>query len=100
MSSELVAGFKRLKDCKPGQLVRFESGTFVLLAEYRTFNGGLSAVWDGYIVGSGEAFHPKDPNEWVAIVDMGWLEIEIDENEIYPPKSIPLPIKDSDHAET
>lgn len=84
MSSDLVAGFLRLKNCKAGQLIRLQSGEFVALTQYHSFNGGKSKVWDGYILGTGEAFHPTNSEEWVAVIDTEWIHVEIEENEEYP----------------
>lgn len=81
----MILGYKKLKDCEPGQLIRFEFGSYLLLSEYRTGNG---KTWDAYISGSGENFAQgeKWADTWVAIIDLDWLELNIQEELDYPPQ--------------
>lgn len=79
----MIIGYRKLKHCTAGSLIRLKSGTFVLLSEYRTFNNSNNGHFDGYILESGEAFHGK-PDEWVAIIGLGQLEADIREELEYP----------------
>lgn len=65
-------GFKQLKNCNPGELVRFNNGDHAVISEYRS---GNSTNYDGYLLDSGECLH-ADPNEWVLVIDLFSLEIE------------------------
>ena len=59
---ELILGYKKLKDCSPGQLIRFECGTYMILSEYR----GDDGILDAYISGSGENFALPD-RDWETV---------------------------------
>lgn len=79
----MILGYKKLKDCEPGQLVRLEGGSYLLLSEYRT---GNDKVFDAYISGSGENFAAGErfADTWVAIIDLGWIELNIEDELEYP----------------
>lgn len=74
----MILGYKKLKQCTGGQLVRFASGTWALLSEYYAPN---SDVPKGYIVGTGEALHCDNPDEWVLVIDTDDLEESLLVNE-------------------
>lgn len=78
--AQMIIGYKRLKHCEAGSLIRTKDGSFVMLSEYM----GNDNVFSGYIFESGENFCPKDPNEWVAIICLGQLEADISEELEYP----------------
>lgn len=80
----MIIGYKKLKYCEPGQLVRFSDGTYLLLSEYKT---GDSQILDAYISGTGEHFvdSANSGNEWVAIIDYRWLEQYAEDEAEYPP---------------
>lgn len=81
----MIIGYRKLKHCTPGSLIRLrDSEEYILLTEYHSFNGGKTGVFDGYILGTGEAFHPKNENEWVAIIGLEQLEADISEELEYP----------------
>lgn len=80
MFDEMVLGYKKLKDCSPGQLVRFEFGTYMILSEYR----GDDGILDAYISGSGESLATRNGDEWVAIIDLSWLELNLKDEVAYP----------------
>lgn len=78
----MIVGYQRLKNCEPGQLVRFESGTYALLSEYFT---GHPTIPDAYIAGSGENLCSNNPEEWVAIISLDEIEANVaDERLDYP----------------
>lgn len=83
----MILGYKKLKDCEPGQLVRLWSGSYLLLSEYRS---GTRHTLDSYISGSGEAFANGDAyaDEWVAIIDLDWIEVNLEDDLDYPGESI------------
>ena len=80
MFEEMILGYKKLKDCSAGQLVRLECGIYLILSEY----GNDDGVNDAYISGSGESFAQRNPNEWVAIIDLEWLELNLKDELDYP----------------
>lgn len=82
----MIIGYKKLKHCEAGSLIRTKDGTFALLSQYHSFNSGASGYFDGYIMDSGEAFH-ADKEEWVAIIGLGQLEADISEELDYPSNS-------------
>lgn len=75
----MIQGYKKVKDCEPGDLIRFEDGEYAVISEYRS-NG---KSYDGYIVESGEALH-ANPDIWVAIIDIDFLESNMADEVNYP----------------
>ena len=80
----MILGYKKLRYCEPGQLVRLEDGTYLLLSEYRT--GEEAKTLDTYISGSGENFAAGDKyaETWVVIIDLDWMEDYLQSEIEYP----------------
>jgi len=83
----MIIGYIKLKDCKAGQLVRLRDGTYIVTTEYRTFNSGAGLTQDSYLLESGECFHAgkERANDWVAIIDMNYIEVNVAHDADYPP---------------
>lgn len=79
----MIIGYKKLKHCEAGSLIRTKEGTFALLSEYM----GNLGIFSGYIFESGETFCPQDADEWVAIISLEQLEADISEELDYPSNS-------------
>lgn len=75
----MILGYKKFKDCIPGQFVRLRNGTFMLISEYG--HDGKD-TFDSYL-DSGERAHVS-PDTWVAIIDLEALEDEIIYDLDYP----------------
>jgi len=76
-----IVGYKRLKNCKPGSLIRLKSGDYAVVSEYRSNENSMR--YDAYLIGSGEYLH-SDGDEWVIIADIRLIEVEIAEEVEYP----------------
>jgi hypothetical protein len=79
----MIKGYKKLKDVGPGELIRTRSGSYAFMTEYYTFSDGKNTYYDAYLLGSGEALY-MDMNEWVAIIDLGFVEVNVSEELEYP----------------
>lgn len=82
----MIAGYVQRKDAKPGTVIRLQNGTYALVTEYHS---GGNPYFDAYIVGTGEAVgtHVKG-DEWVAVIDMNAVEVELQDDLTYPPSDI------------
>jgi len=76
----MIKGFKKLRLVEPGSLIRFRDGEYALVSEYHT---GDKGHYDTYLYGTGKMCH-VDSDEWVAIVDIQAIEVEIFEEAEYP----------------
>lgn len=77
----VIKGYKKLRTVPPGSLIRFRDGEYALVSEYHTSDSGYH---DTYLYGTGEIVH-VDGDEWVAIIDLGAIEVEALEEAEYPP---------------
>lgn len=76
----MLKGYKKLKSVRPGELVRFRNGTYIIVSEYHNTDGTPEA----HLSGSGEYMATCDMNEWVAIIDMESIDSELAEEFDYP----------------
>jgi len=72
-----------MKHVEAGSFIRTKSGDYAVVTEYGTFNHDTNGYYDAYLCDSGEALH-IDKNEWVAIIDLHFVEVEIAEQLEYP----------------
>lgn len=76
-----LTGYKQLKDCKGGELIRFADGTFAMMSIYDSSDTNIKA---SYLWGSGDAMGSgQDPNEWVAVIDLSTVD-KLFEHSKYP----------------
>lgn len=79
----VLKGYKKLKDIEPGSLIRTRSGSYAVVSEYRTGNSGKNSYFDSYLLESGE-YLLMNGDEWVAIIDLDFIEVEAVEEADYP----------------
>lgn len=77
----MIIGYKKIKHCEPGQLVRFEDGQYAVVSEY---GSNERPHRDTILLGSGEYFNWSNPDEWVAIIDTEHVEVEAAFEADYP----------------
>lgn len=71
------------KHVAPGQLIRLDwnNPTYAVTSEY---SYDSKSGYDAYLLGSGEALH-LDGEEWVALIDIESIELELEGEYEYPP---------------